>query len=90
MSIRTEWDGRPCLALRGTAIVTDDWRFSEYWARELVGTRRKIVIVYAEAGAKFVLDDEDGAGWRKVTNGGGWRLPHRNLSIDWASVEIGS
>ncbi|MFJ4787614.1 hypothetical protein [Streptomyces sp. NPDC088794] len=70
----TRWNGEPCAARRVTAVVADDGRFPLYWARHLVGTRRKVVEVAYDGGATFYLDDEDGSAWHKVTQGRG--APH--------------
>lgn len=76
----TLWNGEPCTARRVTAIVADNGAFPQYWARHLVGTRRAAVeVVYGSQ--TFYLDDEDGAGWNKVTHGGGPNWAHSHLTI---------
>lgn len=87
VSSDTQWNGEPCQALRATAVVADDERFPQYWARHLVGTRRNVVQVQY-AGAMFYLDDEDGSGWHKVTHGGSPRWAHSNLTVDPLTVEL--
>lgn len=84
--IRTQWNGKPCTALRVTVTVADDDRSPQYWARRLVGTRRNAVLVEYD-GKIFYLDDEDGSGWRKVTHGGSPRLAHSDLTIEPGSAE---
>lgn len=81
----TRWNGEPCQARRITAIVADTDVFPEYWARPLAGTRRDIVeVTYGEQ--TFYLDDENGAGWAKVTSGGSPRYGHRNIKIEPDSI----
>ena len=83
----TRWNGEPCIARRITAIVADNAFFSGYWARDLVGTRRKAVEVTYN-NATFYLDDEDedSSGWAKVTSGGSPLSGHRSLYIDPDSI----
>jgi hypothetical protein len=81
----TRWNGEPCQARRVTAIVADDGRFPQYWARHLVGTRRKAVeVTYGDS--TFYLDDEDGSGWDKVTHGGSPHWGHSSLTIEPDSI----
>jgi hypothetical protein len=81
MAEATFWNGEPCEARRVTVVVADDDRFPNYWARDLVGTRRDAVEVTYH-GHTFYLDNDDGEGWRKVTEGqGSWRWPHGSLAI---------
>jgi hypothetical protein len=83
---KTKWNGEPCQARRVTAIVADNGVFPMYWARHLVGTRRKVVEV-TYAGETFYLDDEDGSGWNKVTHGGSPHWGHSNLTIEPDSIQ---
>lgn len=80
------WNGEPCQARRITAIVADDSRFPQYWARHLVGTRRNAVEV-TYTGQTFYIDDEDGSGWNKVTHGGSPHWGHSNLTIEPDSIQ---
>ncbi|MFI1535511.1 hypothetical protein [Streptomyces anandii] len=82
----TRWNGEPCQALRITAIVADNSAFPLYWARHLVGTRRKIVQV-EYGGETFYLDDEDGSGWNKVTHGGSPHWTHSSITVDPDSIQ---
>jgi hypothetical protein len=82
----TQWNGEPCQARRVTAIVADNGVFPMYWARHLVGTRRKVVEV-EYGGETFYLDDEDGSGWNKVTHGGSPHWGHSNLTIEPDSIQ---
>lgn len=84
---RTFWNGEPCVARRCVAIVADDGRFPEYWARELIGKARRVVEVRQD-GHQFYLDDETpcpdtgrGEGWCKVTDGGSPQHGHRSLAV---------
>lgn len=93
----TYWNGQPIAALRGTAVVADTDEFPGYWARRdgLIGDRIPVVRVEhdggAYAGGTEYLDDRDGSGWRKVTEGhGGPRWPHRNVIIESGTFELGA
>lgn len=79
---KTYWNGEECHALHVEVIVADDTRFPLYWARELVGQRRKAIAV-TWGGHTFYIDDEDGQGWLKVTEGRGmWTYGHRDLAVE--------
>lgn len=82
----TFWNGLPTTATRGTAVVAPAPEFAQYWAADLVGQRIPVVLVVLDGvnygGGTVHLDDRDGSGWRKVTEGhGGPRYPHRNVRI---------
>lgn len=82
----TFWNGLPTPALRGTAVVAAAPEFPQYWAADLVGQRIAVVHVtldgVAYGGGMTYLDDRDGSGWRKVTEGhGSPRWPHRGVRI---------
>jgi hypothetical protein len=67
----TYWNGLPTLAERGSA--------------EIDGERIAVVRVVLDGvnygGGEAYLDDRDGSGWRKVTNGLGLsRHRHRNVA----------
>jgi len=69
-----------------TVVVADDRRFPAYWARKLVGTERPAVEVTYN-GHTFYIDDANGEGWRKVTNGfGGPRCSHSSLAVSHVSA----
>lgn len=83
------WNGLPTTATRGTAVVADDGAFPQYWARTegIVGQRIPVVMVVLDGvnygGGVTYLDDRDGSGWRKVTDGhGGPGWPHRDTAIE--------
>lgn len=91
-AVETFWNGLPTRATRGTAVVVDSPSAPRYWARELVGQRIDVVEVdmvgVNVGGGVMYLDDRDGAGWRKVTNGhGSPRYGHRNVRIEPGSFE---
>lgn len=82
----TFWNGLPTPALRGTAVVAPAPEFPQYWAADIVDERIAVVLVtldgVAYGGGTTYLDDRDGSGWRKVTEGhGGPRWPHRDVRI---------
>lgn len=88
------WNGLPTTIERGTAIVADDWRFAQYWARVegILGQRIPVVWVSLEAvnsvGGVMYLDDRDGIATAKLTEGmGSPRVPHRNVTIVPGSFE---
>lgn len=86
----TFWNGMPAPARRGSAVVADAPEFPGYWARELIGQRIEVVEVNL-AGVSFsggidYLDNRDGSGWRKVTEGrGGPGFGHSGLDIEVGS-----
>jgi hypothetical protein len=76
----TYWNGEPCDAERLTVTVgvapSPTW-----WCADLAGQKRAAVRVRYGSDT-FYLDDADGSGWRKVTQGHGspsW--PHRSLPV---------
>jgi hypothetical protein len=84
----TFWNGLRTPAVRGTAIVADAPEFPKYWAREagLIGSRIPVVHVVLEGvnygGGSSYLDDRDGSGWLKVTEGhGSPAYGHRDIAI---------
>lgn len=80
-SLPTFWNGQPTPAVPVRVIVADAPGVQQYWARDLVGTEREAVRV-TYCGAVFYLDNEDGSGWRKVTDGrGSPRWGHRSLWV---------
>lgn len=87
MGTETFWNGLRTEAVRGTAVVADAPEFPMYWARDLVGQRGPVVRVVLDGvnygGGLAHLDDRDGSGWAKVTEGhGGPRWPHRDVAIE--------
>jgi hypothetical protein len=91
-SVSTFWNGLPTPARRGTAVVADAPEFPGYWARGLIGERIQVVEVIldevAYGGGIDYLDDRNGSGWLKVTDGrGGPRYGHSSLDIVPGSFE---
>ena len=85
----TWWNGLPTVAAKGTAVVADDPRFPLYWAKTegIIGQRIPVVMVVLDGvnagGGIDYLDNRDGSGWRKVTEGhGSPRWPHSNVRIE--------
>jgi hypothetical protein len=75
---RTWWNGEPAEAVRCKLTVgrapVDTW-----WCADLEGQERDAVIV-SYGDEVFFLDNEDGSGWAKVTDGRGSPLRlHRSL-----------
>ncbi len=75
---RTYWNGEPTICERVRVRVGEPMA-PTWWCAALAGTERQAVRVrYGRA--TFLLGDEDGSGWRKVTEGhGGPRWPSRSL-----------
>ena len=71
------WNGLPTEAECGTAIVADAPEFPRYWAKidGLIGERIPVVRVVLDGvnfgGGTEYLDNRDGGGWLKVTEGHG-------------------
>ena len=77
---KTFWNGEPCQARRVRVLVGESER-SSWWCARLVGTTREAVEV-TYGGQAFYLDNEDGSGWRKVTNGkGSPQYGHKSLPV---------
>lgn len=86
------WNGLPTNVDRGTAVVADSPEFPRYWARTegIIGQRIAVVRVDLNGvnygGGVAYLDDRDGSGWRKVTEGyGSPRFGHRDVAIEEGS-----
>ena len=74
----TYWNGEPTPARRVRVIVGDS-PLSTWWCADLIGTERQAVEV-TYSGRTFFIDDADGQGWAKVTEGcGSPRWAHRGL-----------
>lgn len=79
MAKETFWNGEPTPARRVMVNVGES-DVSTWWCASLAHTIRKAVEV-TYGGCVFFLDDEQGDGWRKVTEGHGspnvshWSLP---------------
>lgn len=77
------WNGEPALAEQ-VVVTVPEWRDGDppaAWWEPFAGTeRRAVIVVYNND--RFILDDEDGSGYQKVTQGfGGPSWPHRSLPI---------
>lgn len=82
----TFWNGLPTEAVRGTAVVAPSLQFPQFWGKDLIGQRIEVVRVVLDGvnygGGISYMDNRDGSGWRKVTEGrGGPSFPHRDLDI---------
>lgn len=77
---RTYWNGELTECRRVTVIVGKA-PMTSWWCADLEGQIRNAVEVTYN-GVVSYLDDEDGSGWAKVTEGfGGPRWPHRGLPV---------
>lgn len=86
MTIKTWWNGEPAVCRR-LRVVVGKSSFPRPWSASLEHTVRQAVEVSYYGGVMY-LDDEDGTGWEKVTEGRGlptW--PHRNLEVDQIVTE---
>jgi hypothetical protein len=76
---QTRWNGQPVVARRLKGVVGESPK--GWWCSKLAGQARRVVEVrYYDS--VFYVDDEDGSGWIKITEGRGmpdW--PHRSLPI---------
>ena len=81
MSDATYWNGEPATCRKVRIIVGKSPR-DTWWCAGLEGTER--VAVRVDQGAStFYLDDADGSGWRKVTEGfGSPSWGHRSLPVE--------
>ena len=84
-TVETFWNGEPTPARR-VIIEVGAPLMPTWWCASLEGTRRNAVAV-DYYGDRFYLDDEDGTGWHKVTDGhGSPNVGHRSLPD--SSVEV--
>lgn len=82
MSEQTFWNGEPTKCTKVRVIVADA-AFPLYWAREFIGQEREAVKVELDYDKVFYIDNEDGRGWLKVTEGHGmWRYAHSDLGVE--------
>jgi hypothetical protein len=92
MTEATFWNGVPCEARRVRVRVGDSGRFRAPWFAPHVGELRDAVEILHPSRAHrarlltgvhpgaFYIDDEDGSGWAKVTDGrGSPHAGHRGL-----------
>lgn len=76
----TFWNGLPTPAVQVRVIVDRAPQYT-WWCADLAGTERAAVRV-GEGDNAFYLDNEDGLGWWKVTEGrGSPRVGHRSLPV---------
>lgn len=91
-SVQTYWNGLPTPARKVWGTVAE-WTEDDpplAWWRDLAGQRIEAVEVVLDGvnygGGIAYLEDRNGEGWRKVTEGfGGPRYPHKNVPL--AGVE---
>lgn len=80
MSAQTYWNGQPAECRKVRVIIGEPPR-PTWWCAEMVGQEREAVEV-KQGGDKFYIDNEDGSGWLKVTEGlGSPGYPHRSLKV---------
>ena len=85
-TVETYWNGMETPARRGTATVAPCPSFPRYWAKDLIGEVIPVVEVVLDGvnygGGIDYLDNRDGSGWLKVTEG------HGSPAYGHGSVEI--
>ena len=80
--MKTYWNGEPCKAIQVKVVVGKADR-PTWWFAGLEGTVRKAVKVDCDSDSPFYLDNEDGSGWVKVTEGyGSPSYGHKSLNIE--------
>lgn len=86
----TFWNGNPCRARYLTVVVANDPTFSKYWAKSYIGQVRKAIeITIIKRGIlgtskleTFIIDNEDGSGYKKITKGrGSWKYSYGVLAV---------
>jgi len=83
----TFWNGEPCEARQVRVIVGTPLK-PTWWCAHLQDKERAAVQV-AQHGQVFYLDNEDGSGWRKVTEGRGMpNYPHSSLPNDSQVIAV--
>ena len=85
--MKTYWNGEECEA-RQVDVIVGKSLVSTWWCAGLEDTVRPAVEV-KYGGETFYLDDVDGSGWYKVTEGhGSPRWGHRSLPDSSRPVEL--
>jgi hypothetical protein len=88
MTETIHWNGEPCTGRR-LEVIVPEWREGDpphaWWKPYQGDTRKAVLVEYYDQ--RHLLDDEDGSGWFKVTEGhGSPRWGHRDLPL--RSVEV--
>ncbi len=74
----TRWNYEPCKAERVIVRIPEAVK-ETYWYAGLAGQERHAVRVLYQPDMTYLLDNEDGQGWHKVTAGGGPEWGHSQL-----------
>lgn len=81
MGEQTFWNYEPTPA-RIVRVIVGQVETPTWWCAGLEGTERQAVEVSYPGSEPFYLDNEDGSGWRKVTQGrGGPDWGHSSLPV---------
>ena len=74
------WNGEPCtFEVINVELTETDPRFPNYWGAAFLGQVRQAIRVQSW-GEPFVIDNEDGSGYTKITKGAGmWTAAHRGI-----------
>lgn len=81
MTEKTYWNGEECAA-RKVRVIVGTAAKPTFWHAGLEGTERAAVEV-SYGDQQFLLDNEAGDGWQKVTEGrGSPRYGHKSLPRD--------
>lgn len=85
MSEKTYWNGRPCKA-RIVRVIVGQAPRPTWWCASLEGQEREAVEIWGadQFGPQpFYIDNADGSGWLKVTDGYGRPFTaHRSLPVE--------
>lgn len=82
------WNGEPCLGKRVLVEVprhTEDDAPLAWWRDHSGQVRKAVEVHYYDQ--RHLLDDEDGSGWRKVTEGHG-SPNYSHKSLPWDSERV--
>lgn len=81
MTEATYWNGEPTPCRKVFVRMAETTDFPQFWGNDLLGKEVPAVEVTYGNG-KFYLYDEDGEGWRKVTEGqGGPHWGHKSVPV---------
>ncbi len=75
---QTKWNYEPCKVER-VIVRVPKAEGEMYWYAAFAGKERRVVRVLYRPDMIYVLDNEDGQGWHKVTAGGGPEWGHSQL-----------
>jgi hypothetical protein len=86
MSVNYQWNGQPCKAKFLNAEINKIEVENMPWWKPFEGTIRRVLMVTPSWGDPFFIDNEDGLGYSKLTNGGMWNHGSRHFEPGSISV----